>query len=1145
MNKLFAGQLLMLIFTISLIGCSDGKKTTRNDTQTETDTESNTDSATGSSNDTHTADRDTGTNTETEPVHIVCGNVICEVGQYCDETTEICIAATCEILTCSPTEECTLVPNGAICASIACDNDDDCPIQRYCDTDQSLCQDDICLGGERTCVNETVMVCTQNGGMQEEVISCTPSQCLETGVGLAGCKCEGSWHCQGYQTCEQGICVGPIEPPTCRLEPIPLSEVLPAIEIKWGGINENSTAELAAGLRALDGVDLIDTDFTPSPWSAYGQVVQTPLVANLNDDNGDGKIDSSDVAEIIFIAFQNASHVTADGVLRAISGGGKDADGNRRKGRDLLAVCGENRFYNGNYYDAADQQLDTEPACAATLPELDATSTLAVGDVDFDGTPEIIAIGEDTASTNASDFGKSQGSIYIFTNYGKLIAQTELIDFSHNAGYFRNPGPSIANVIPSVQAENELAEIVVGRDLFILDRDNDGNLVFVGHQYGVDNIGANVQGPVSCVADLIPERLGMEIVAGGTVYGIPLTNDSFEPTATELTTLAHVNNEGFCGIADVWGANPLVAPGVANPLDGEPEIILISAGVFYVYRIHHDNNIYSLELLKEEPLPDANNQGGGAPNIDDFDGDGFPEVGTAAAAGYVVFDLQAADTTDCPAWESFGDNQFTAPRLPPDATCTTHADCGDTAKFACGPGDSLDSGRCICFHNGWMVKTQDASSRVTGSSVFDFNGDGAAEVIYNDECHFRIYNGRDGIEHMIEPSESRTRIEYPIVADIDNDGNAEIIFSTTNESKFCTDRGATCTGDTDCPSGDNPLGQQCIGGQCQLPNREVFNNGIEVWGDPQDLWVSARRIWNQHAYHVTNVTESGGIPLKEHNSWVSASPALYNSYRSQPRSFGVAPDLKVTAAELSSPNASCGTLSTSLDISIEIANQGDLRGGGGAQVVIQGTWDATTEFLKNDTGELLTYTLDHALFAGQVMMVSVPYAAVNNNKDTLPDSIHVIIDPPSNLLDSANKTAPHGAERECNETNNTLDQVVDGGQLLADLRIAITSFDAQCPTPGISGTVYNDGTLDASNVQILFTAGHPSQGGESLIIHTIDLIPAGATKTFIVPLTDFPTFRTIQVYAVVDPANTIEECNNANNQAGPTEKINCGGVVVE
>ena len=33
--------------------------------------------------------------------------------------------------------------------------------------------------------------------------------------------------------------------------------------------------------------------------------------------------------------------------------------------------------------------------------------------------------------------------------------------------------------------------------------------------------------------------------------------------------------------------------------------------------------------------------------------------------------------------------------------------------------------------------------------------------------------------------------------------------------------------------------------------------------DVDDRWIQARRIWNQHTYHVTNVREDGTIPQFE------------------------------------------------------------------------------------------------------------------------------------------------------------------------------------------------------------------------------------------------------------------------------------------
>jgi hypothetical protein len=116
---------------------------------------------------------------------------------------------------------------------------------------------------------------------------------------------------------------------------------------------------------------------------------------------------------------------------------------------------------------------------------------------------------------------------------------------------------------------------------------------------------------------------------------------------------------------------------------------------------------------------------GGPPTIADFDGDGFPEIGVAGAAAYVVFD---------------------------------------------GDGSVL-----------WQVATQDASSAITGSSVYDFEGDGIADVVYADEVNLYVYSGVDGaVKLLYEPHNSGTLIEYPIVVDVDNDGQVEIIVAHNN-----------------------------------------------------------------------------------------------------------------------------------------------------------------------------------------------------------------------------------------------------------------------------------------------------------------------------------------------------------------------------
>jgi len=153
---------------------------------------------------------------------------------------------------------------------------------------------------------------------------------------------------------------------------------------------------------------------------------------------------------------------------------------------------------------------------------------------------------------------------------------------------------------------------------------------------------------------------------------------------------------------------------------------------------------------------------GGPPTIADYDGDGAPEVGVAGKIGYVVFD------TD---------------------------------------GSVL-----------WQQATQDASSSFTGSSVYDFEGDGIADVVYADEINLYVYSGTDGaVKLLYSAHDSGTIIEYPIVADVDNDGQVEIVVTH-----------------------NNLLGTV---------------HGLTVVGDMAQSWRPGRKIWNQYAYNITNVIE--------------------------------------------------------------------------------------------------------------------------------------------------------------------------------------------------------------------------------------------------------------------------------------------------
>ncbi|MCP3700571.1 MAG: hemolysin, partial [Aliivibrio sp.] len=55
------------------------------------------------------------------------------------------------------------------------------------------------------------------------------------------------------------------------------------------------------------------------------------------------------------------------------------------------------------------------------------------------------------------------------------------------------------------------------------------------------------------------------------------------------------------------------------------------------------------------------------------------------------------------------------------------------------------------------------------------------------------------------------------------------------------------------------------------------HKGVRVFGSASATkpWKNATRIWNQHSYHQTNISQDGKVPLVEKPSWL-----LNNSYRS-------------------------------------------------------------------------------------------------------------------------------------------------------------------------------------------------------------------------------------------------------------------------
>jgi len=225
--------------------------------------------------------------------------------------------------------------------------------------------------------------------------------------------------------------------------------------------------------------------------------------------------------------------------------------------------------------------------------------------------------------------------------------------------------------------------------------------------------------------------------------------------------------------------------------DGDPNPELVSVSNSTVQLFDHDG-----ALLWRVAFPGG---GGGPPTIGDMTGDGFPNIGSAGLNFYVVFDHQ---------------------------------------------------GNLV-----WKNPINEGSSRSTGSTLFDFNGDGIVEVLYADQSALHVYNGTNGAEIYRINNGSATVKEYPVVADIDNDGHAEFLLA-----------------------------------------QGVPLYGIRAFEDINDSWMPTRTIWNQYDYNINNVNADASIPANPTSGLLTHNSFRMNTFPDYPARGMV--DLRVSRLRL-------------------------------------------------------------------------------------------------------------------------------------------------------------------------------------------------------------------------------------------------------
>jgi hypothetical protein len=465
------------------------------------------------------------------------------------------------------------------------------------------------------------------------------------------------------------------------------------------------------------------------------------------------------------------------------------------------------------------------------------------------------------------------------------------------------------------------------------DSGGEGSGWFNYGSYGTDTSrdGYWNSGYHSFAYDIDGDGSEMELVAGNTIY------NSDGSIYCELTNSGGLEADGYPAVADVIGS------------DGLPEIVISGNHWVSIYN-GSPNSLGNCELIaanvnKPEAdgsmpddlptHPDCNESSsafGGQPTIADFTGDGSLEIGVAGSCWYSVFEYNGS---------------------------------GLLERLA-------------------LTQTRDWSSASTGATVFDFNGDGANEVVFSDEHAVYVWwiddsHGLEPWERMVTLLEdtnhkSWTIHEYPLVADVDGDGKAEIV--AVNSHLEAPD--------------DSP----------------TVHYGIYVLGSADDDWVSARTQWSQHAYYVTNISTDGSVEYAPPNYSPHTSDD-FNSFRAQaPGSFG-----SLAASNIYPVASACQDECGPLTVWVQGANESPYIGAReDLTVTLYGVSGTSLEKLD---AQVLPWRIEAGYSTEGIDFVLEP--AVWSDYDELKIT-----------LDEPDEASDWGGAQECDEDDNSTVVSLDG-----------------------------------------------------------------------------------------------------------------------
>ncbi|GAB4300638.1 MAG: hypothetical protein Kow0090_16130 [Myxococcota bacterium] len=469
----------------------------------------------------------------------------------------------------------------------------------------------------------------------------------------------------------------------------------------------------------------------------FTNVFMAPVIAPFWDNNMDGVVDEGDMPVVVFSAY-NPSTIMSDA----------------QKAPAAVTMVDGKKGIHIRTFDTPGQEVHF-------------TSQLAIGDINNDGIPEIIANkfydligcknpcipgGFDPMNSGCKH---NKGSLIALDRDGKTLWESE-----QWTGSDCDMEDYSAPYLADLNADGEM-EIIFGPFVY----NNEGKLIWSG-KYGRGNA---YRGFVSVAHDLDGDGK-LEVIAGNTAYRYDGT--LYWQADIKAGFPTKELQDGIVAVADL-------------DLDGKPEVIINTAmGVYYL-------NGQSGSIIAG---PLGNGQGGCCvtyPAVADLTGDGYPEV---VIPNYLKYQ-------------------------------------------STGGSEDEEHIMLVLNHDGSTHFELDIHD-MTGASfatVFDFDGDGAAEIVYADEGWVYIIRGRTGDVLYQAERGSKTGADAPIVVDVDNNKHAELVL---------------------------PL------------DGFMSSIGVRVYFTEPETWMGTRRIWNQASYNITNINSNLTVPKVPADPWKS-----YNIYR--------------------------------------------------------------------------------------------------------------------------------------------------------------------------------------------------------------------------------------------------------------------------